>query len=191
MANLLSLLLTITPLLATASPIQGCTSTTTLTLHAGPETWVPTITETKYAATATVSEALDCGGCTALETDYVIWDHWYSEDIEYATETVTDTKTLTEDFCAASQYATAAPEVVDIEARRCTTTLTLFPSLTSGPTKTVWTMTKTRTYTVDCGGCDTLATTTFRLGPGPQVVYTYTTTVPTAWTVPTYVCSTS
>ncbi|KAH7322938.1 hypothetical protein B0I35DRAFT_476833 [Stachybotrys elegans] len=112
----------------------------------------------------------------------------YSLGLAQGTSSSTSTSTATPAIAAeaADTPAAAAAAAPD---DGCTSTLVLLPSLTNGPTKTVYARTRTSTATVECGSCVAVQTDHLPLGPGPVVFYTTTVTARRATVETAYVCS--
>ncbi|PHH63751.1 hypothetical protein CDD81_5516 [Ophiocordyceps australis] len=74
---------------------------------------------------------------------------------------------------------------VPATATQCTTVLPLFPHITLGPTRTVWTSTATATQSLDCAGCSKLTISYLPLGVPPVAIFhtTVTAAEPTTTTV--------
>ncbi|KHN99326.1 uncharacterized protein MAM_03024 [Metarhizium album ARSEF 1941] len=95
---------------------------------------------------------------------------------------------------ATSAAANPVPQTTTAEAARpssCTSTMIVFPTMTSGPVRTTWTATTTVTQYLDCGGCCKLKRERFPMGPGPAIFFTTTETMATPTTTTVFACATS
>ncbi|PHH80032.1 hypothetical protein CDD82_2016 [Ophiocordyceps australis] len=73
-------------------------------------------------------------------------------------------------------------------ATQCTTVLPLFPHITMGPTRTVWTSTATHTQSIDCAGCSKLTISYLPLGVPPVAIFKTTVTAATPTTTTVLAC---
>ncbi|KAJ2968334.1 hypothetical protein NQ176_g9229 [Zarea fungicola] len=172
------------PIIPQATAIGGsCTSTTYQAANiapAPPATWQPTWTVTVHTATTTSTVAVDCGGCSHLDTSTVMINYLYPSGprpMVIETLEAPEPSVVTVAHCASpppnQPTAPRLPPRLDSDdkssATSCPKRLFHAPHFTWGPTRTVWTSTTTVTQEVDCGGCSDLQIFHIPSGPGPAV----------------------
>lgn len=137
--------------------------------------WGPT--STLYSATETITQSIDCGGCSEIATSYGAFG---VPPVVHFNTTVTGVRpaTATAFACRSSSQTTgitnpiltvkpspsidyyeAPPLTAYTELPRgnasptCTISKVVGPYIPQGGTRTVWTATETMTSNVDCGAC--------------------------------------
>ncbi|RFU76808.1 hypothetical protein TARUN_5394 [Trichoderma arundinaceum] len=176
------------------------------------------VTVTRHTVAVLEQTAVDCGGCAHLEVRKRVpdFDHAHANHplpTSFETVVAAEPTTLTRKYCSGfSKLPPREPdrrrvvggmdELMDFvqfdddtgmlfqgdEGENCTARVLQVPKINLGPTRTVFTTTKTTSRVVNCGTCTNASPVPIPLGVPPVAIFTTTITAKEPFTETELVC---